>query len=111
MPTAGFLDDKIYAETRIAGLRRRGVSRRGIEARLLAKGVDRETIDAVLVDGQQAEENAARLFARRKRIGPYGRDTDRINRRDKDLAAMCRNGFSFELARKIIDGDREEQFD
>ncbi len=102
---SGLLNDQVYAETKTASLRRRGGSRRKIEAQLSAKGVDRETIrNAVAADDDdEAELDAARIFARRRRLGPYRNEKDRQGRRDKDLAAMCRAGFSFEIARRIID--------
>ncbi|MHA7772834.1 regulatory protein RecX [Roseibium sp. M-1] len=98
----GLVDDRAYAETKLAGLRRRGGSARKIEAKLAAKGVDRNTIERVLQDDEASDEDAARIFARRRKLGPF-RQKDRNERRDKDLAAMCRAGFSFEIARKIID--------
>lgn len=101
----GLVNDKTYAETKIAGLRRRGGSTRKIEAQLAAKGVDRETIHTVLAQDERSDEEAARIFARRRRLGPYRTTRTRDDRRDKDLAAMCRAGFSFEIARKVIDAD------
>ncbi|GAB4536577.1 MAG: regulatory protein RecX [Roseibium sp.] len=100
------VDDRTYAETKAAGLRRRGGSRRKIEAQLAAKGVDRNTIAAVLANEDRSDDDAALIFARRRRLGPF-RKTGRGERRDKDLAAMCRAGFSFETARRVIDGDPE----
>ncbi len=100
---AGLLNDRAYAETKTTSLRRRGGSRRRIEAQLAAKGVDRETIQSVLADDAQSEIDAAAAFARRRRLGPHRVPGDRKERRDKDLAAMCRAGFSFEIARRIID--------
>mgnify|MGYP000465861500 CR=1 FL=1 len=98
------VDDRSYAETKAASLRRRGGSRRKIEAQLSAKGVDRDTIEAVFQDEDRSDSDAAVVFARRRRLGPF-RKTGRVERRDKDLAAMCRAGFSFETARRVIDSD------
>jgi len=107
----GLVDDRAYAETKLAGLRRRGGSARKIEAKLAAKGVDRTTIEAVLQNDDASDEDAARIFARRRKLGPF-RQKDRITRRDKDLAAMCRAGFSFDVARRIIDADDDtDDFD
>jgi regulatory protein len=100
------VDDKSFAETRVASLRRRGGSRRKIEAQLNAKGVERGIINAVLEDAEGSDEDAALIFARRRRLGPF-RKTGRTERRDKDLAAMCRAGFSFEIARRVIDAEPE----
>jgi len=99
----GLVNDRAFAETRTASLRRRGGSRRKIEAQLAAKGVDRETIAAALEADELTDESAAWTFARRRRLGPFRKTATREERRDKDLAAMCRAGFSFETARRVID--------
>lgn len=100
---AGLLNDRAYAETKAASLRRRGGSKRKIEAQLAAKGVDRETIRSVLEDDVQSEFDAAVVYARRRRLGPYRTSGGGTERREKDLAAMCRAGFSYSTARRIID--------
>ncbi|TYC65717.1 regulatory protein RecX [Stappia sp. BW2] len=100
----GLVNDKTYAETKTAGLRRRGGSTRKIEAQLTAKGVDRTTIQTVLAQDERSDEEAAQIFARRRRLGPFRTTPARDDRRDKDLAALCRAGFSYDIARKVIDG-------
>jgi len=100
----GLVDDRAYAETKLASLRRRGGSARKIEAKLASKGVDRTTIESVLQNDDASDEDAAQIFARRRKLGPF-RQKDRTERRDKDLAAMCRAGFSYDVARRIIDAD------
>ncbi len=108
---SGLVNDRSYAETKIASMRRRGGSRRKIEAQLSAKGVDRDTLQSVLEDDDQVEMDAAMVFARRRRLGPFRAKSERATRRDKDLAAMCRAGFSFEIARKIIDTSEWAEID
>lgn len=98
----GLVDDRAYAETKLAGLRRRGGSARKIEAKLASKGVDRTTIESVLQNDDASDEDAAHIFARRRKLGPF-RQKDRTERRDKDLAAMCRAGFSYDVARQVVD--------
>jgi regulatory protein len=107
----GLLDDARYAEARVATLRRRGGSARAIQAKLAAKGVSRDAVQAALdgEDGnrQEDEEAAARAFARRRKLGPY-RPGAREPYREKDLAALARAGFSFDLVRRVIDGEGQE---
>jgi regulatory protein len=100
----GLLDDARYTEARVATLRRRGGSRRAIEAKLAAKGIDRETIAAAMEGETSDEIQAAHALARRRRLGPYRRG-ERSAHREKDLAAMARAGFSFGVARVVIDGE------
>jgi regulatory protein len=100
----GLLDDARYTEARVATLRRRGGSRRAIEAKLAAKGIDRETIAAAM-DGEASDEvQAAHALARRRKLGPY-RQRERTSHREKDLASLARAGFAFGIARNVIDGD------
>jgi regulatory protein len=104
----GLIDDTRYAEARVATLRRRGGSARAIQAKLSAKGVDRSAIAAALEGGEEDdEEKAAHALARRRKLGPY-RPGERGPYRDKDLAALARAGFRFDIVRQVIDGEREE---
>lgn len=100
------VDDRRFAEARTASLRRKGLSSRAVAGRLAAKGVDRELIAAVSGTGEDTELAAARIAARRKRLGPWrrqgGPQDDRTSRQ-KDLAALARLGFSFAVARAVLD--------
>lgn len=105
----GLVDDQAFAETKVASARRKGQSRARIGARLAAKGVDRDTAAAALAADDTDDDRAALLLARRKRLGPFRtaapadpRDADR-----RDLAALCRAGFAYALARKVIALDRQ----
>ncbi|NIX75594.1 regulatory protein RecX [Microvirga terricola] len=102
----GLIDDTRYTEARVATLRRRGGSARAIQAKLSAKGVDRKTIAAALDGEDGSEEEAARAFARRRKLGPF-RPGERAPYRDKDLAALARAGFAFDVARRIVDAELE----
>lgn len=105
---SGLVNDRTYAETKTASLRRRGGSRRKIEAQLAHKGVDRDTIQSVLDGGNVTEDDAAAVYARRRRLGPFRNAADRQERRERDLAAMCRAGFSFDVALRVIDAANDD---
>lgn len=111
---AGLLDDRAYAEGRAASLHRRGVSRRGIVARLKAKGVGADDIEEALAQfGDTPDESdlaAACNYARRRRLGPW-RSKERAERRERDLAALARQGFSYALALRVIDADTVEDLE
>lgn len=98
------LDDRSFAEARFSSLRRRGASLRQAGARLSQKGVDRETIDRLAAGDDTGDRRAAFVYARRRRLGPH-RARDRAERRDRDIAAMMRAGFSLADARAAIDAD------
>ncbi|MFE1600432.1 regulatory protein RecX [Methylobacterium sp. ID0610] len=112
---AGLVSDTAFADAKVRSLRRRGGSARAIHAKLAAKGVDRETVQAALAahetDGpadQEDEAAAARAYARRRRLGPWRRAGNRAEARARDLASMARAGFAPALARRVIDGEEPD---
>ncbi len=106
MIRAGLLNDRAYAEARVVTLHRAGQGVQAIRARLLAKGVDDDTIAAALErlheEAAEPELAAALRYARRRRLGPY-RMHGRADNRQRDLAALARKGFSLDLARRVVD--------
>ena len=109
---AGILNDRAHAEQQAGALRRRGLSRKAVIARLAAKGLDGDDIQSALGEIDAPSEDpdleAAVRYARRRRLGAYRRPEERPDRRDRDLAALARQGFDHELARKVIDSDDPE---
>lgn len=101
------IDDAAFAQGRAASLRRQGASRHSIHQHLAAKGVAVGLIAEVLagpnVGGADADLAAALIYARRRRLGPYRRDRARMENRERDLAALGRQGFSYEITRRIVD--------
>lgn len=102
--SSGLVDDRRYAEARVASFRRRGASTRGIKAKLAAKGVGRGTVDVALAEEDGDERSAAIALARRRKIGPY-RPGERAAFRQKDMAVLARAGFPFDIAREVIEGE------
>ena len=46
---------------------------------------------------------AAIRYAKRRRLGPFQRDEiRRVERRQKDLASLARQGFSYGIAKRVI---------
>lgn len=116
---AGMIDDKAFAQTKARALHRRGSSSKLMRQKLQHAGVDRETLDRALegldeelhVDPRQRELKAAIALARRRKLGPFRTAKDRKERRDKDLAAMARGGFDYQLAKKVIDAADADALD
>lgn len=108
----GLLDDRSYAETRTRSLHRRGTSARGIRADLAAKGVAADLIESALAglrdDTADPEVAAAIVYARKRRLGPYRNEEQRREKRERDMAALGRKGFSYDLVRRIIDAENLE---
>jgi len=109
---SGLLDDAGYADMLANSLTRRGLPPRAIRARLRQKGVDGVLIDQAL---DRLEEEigdpdlmAALALVRRRRLGPYRPAESRADFRAKDLASMARAGFSYDLARRVIEAESAE---
>ena len=103
----GLVNDQAYAETRAHSLRASGRSARVISQKLRLKGVAPEVAAQKLAEATEevSEEAAARIWARKKRLGPFRRDpATRKDNRMRDLASLARAGFSFTTAKGVIDG-------
>jgi regulatory protein len=106
----GLLSDSAYAGMKAQALRASGRSSRMIAQKLRMKGVPAELVQQKLAEAtaELSEEEAARIWARKKRLGPFRRNgQDREEHRQRDLAALARAGFSFGIARRIIDAAPE----
>ena len=108
----GLVDDGAYARAAVQSLNAQGRSIKAIRARLTAKGVPADALDAALGGLSVADNDtdpdlaAAAAYARRRRFGPYRRDGDTgdaPDRRRRELAAFARAGFAYGLARQILD--------
>ena len=107
---AGLLDDAAFAAMKAGSLARRGRSRRGIGLALRRLGVaaEGEAALAGLDEDPAAELARAVAFARRRRLGPFRPAAERAERRQRDLAALGRQGFARAVARQVVEaGDPE----
>jgi regulatory protein len=115
LAAADLLDDRAYAENRAFSLHRRGTSQRRIAAMLRQKGVGDDEIGAALRSLAAAapvpDLAAAVRLARRRRLGPWRDAADRAERRERDLAALARAGFAFDLARRVVDAETTNSLD
>ncbi|GAB3126576.1 regulatory protein RecX [Novispirillum itersonii] len=116
----GLLNDQAFAEGRVRSLSGRGTSQRGIRMALGRKGVAAEVIDQALErvaeetgveDPRLRDLQAAAAYARRRRLGPWRDGAAREDRRERDMAALARQGFSHDIARRVIDADSPDALD
>ncbi len=120
MADLGFVDDRRYGRALARRLRARGNSLRRIAARLREKGISGPLREELLDEAGEpgAELEAARTYARRRGLGAYRRGRgDRVQTEDdasgaaeaiclrarRELAALARAGFAFEVARQALD--------
>ncbi|MBU6474360.1 MAG: regulatory protein RecX [Alphaproteobacteria bacterium] len=104
--TVGLLDDGGFARAKAASLRRQGLSGRAIMAKLQVKGLSPSQIEAALKtvdeEHEDAEAAAAAAYAKRKKLGIW-----RVRPADpqKELAAMARAGFGYDVAVRALKED------
>lgn len=99
---SGLVDDRSFAEMKVNSLMRRGTSTRAIRTRLKVKGVADDVAGEALAARDPDDLLLARRFAERKRLGPYRARPD-PERRERDLAALCRAGFAYRIAVRVLD--------
>lgn len=117
---SGVIDDKAYAQMKVRSLRRGGGSARKISMKLQQKGIKPKLVDAALEniledDPTQTEENAALVYAKKRRLGQFRsqlsldrmKEEQKAKLKDKDYASMARAGFSYDIIRDTL-GAREE---
>jgi regulatory protein len=103
---AGLLDDGLFAEGRAGRLARQGRSQRSIARRLAAAGLgEAEIARGLAAAGAAPADELARAvaFARRRRLGPFRAPRERAVRKLRDMAALARQGFAYDLVRRVIE--------
>ncbi len=111
----GLLDDTQFAKVQAGSLNRRGSSARAIRAKLAEKGVANEviaeTLERLKDEDRDPELTAAVTLARKRRLGPYRVLGDRLELKEKDMAALARAGFNYSTAQKIIEAKTSDELE
>jgi regulatory protein len=108
----GLLDDDSYTRAVVSSMRRAGKSRKAIMAKLRTKGLDQALVVEKLeqhaqdYDLEEPELQAALIFARKKRLGPY--KTDDKKTEEQAMGALARNGFSYDTVQRVLNMSPEE---
>jgi regulatory protein len=109
---SGVLNDARFAKNLASQLTTRGKSSRMISQKLAMRGVPSEVAQELMTARRQDEPNAeldaARAFAKKRRLGPHRDPEKRAEFRQKDLAALARQGFSFDTANKALGADSSD---
>jgi regulatory protein len=109
---SGVLNDARFAKNLASQLTTRGKSSRMIAQKLTLRGVSRELTSELMATRREAEPGAeleaARAFARKRRLGAYRDAEQRALYRQKDLASLARQGFSFDIAKLALGADAGE---
>lgn len=112
---SGLLNDNIYLQAAATTLHRQGRSAKAIRAKLGSKGFRNEQIEEALKQlsdlhektRQELELEAALRFAKRKKIGRFRQRAADVKDINKDLGVLARAGFSYDVSRKVMDGDMD----
>ncbi len=109
----GFLDNERYAYNLARQLRHKGKSKKQIEQKMYEKSVPEHISKLAMskVDSELSEEGlidtetlSAWRLAKRRRLGLFRRDQDcREDYWQKDLASLARAGFSYEIAKQVLE--------
>ncbi|MDO1582936.1 recombination regulator RecX [Rhizobium oryzicola] len=100
------LDDTAYAEIRTRSASRAGKSKKAISQKLVQKGVDRQIVQEAVAETDDL--TAAIVFARKRAFGPFRRVELDEKQKAKELSAFARQGFSFEIGKRVLGMERDE---
>ena len=99
----GYVDDAVFASARAQSLHRRGYGDHRIAQALAGAGISSEDAAAALQSSPESALEAALLFAKRRRFGPFAATTPDRPAREKAFAAMMRAGHSANIVRTVLD--------
>ena len=106
------LNDEMYSDSKARMFLRRGYSLNKINQSLRNKGVGNEhiknSIDKIKEDTIEPDFVYALKLCKRRRIGALRPGSNRELFYKKDMGILARNGFSFELSKRILDLPLEE---
>lgn len=102
MAQAGYVNDRLFAESKAASLGRRGYGERRVAAALAAAGIDEADSAEARAAAAQGAWAAALRFAERKRIGPFAATAPDRAGRERALAAFLRAGHPIAIARRLV---------
>ncbi|MDG2243273.1 MAG: regulatory protein RecX [Rhodospirillaceae bacterium] len=106
------IDDTRYADGKTLTMLRRGQSPLKIRAYLASKGIATSTINAALehatAEFGDPDLEAARAYATRRRLGPFRIKEITSELKQKELAVLGRAGFKFDIARKVVEAETED---
>ncbi len=106
------VNDRLFAEGRAASLIRSGHSKMKASQKLQAKGVAPDMVIEVIEELAEQYEDmdfaAAVKYVRKRRFGAFSLRHEATEVVEKELASMCRAGFSYGTARKILKMTRSE---
>ena len=106
------LNDELYSDSKARMYLRRGYSLNKINQSLRSKGIEdiyiKKSINKIKEDKIEPDFVSALKLCKRRRIGALRPGANRELFYKKDMGILARNGFSFELSKRILDLPLEE---
>ena len=107
-----FVNDKFYSESKAKSMIQRGSSINKIRNYLIGKGINdkfiNETVSKIEDNNSDQDFFSAIKLCKKKRIGPSRPEDNRELFYKKDIAILARNGFSFEISKRVMDLEKED---
>ena len=107
-----FINDELYSDSKARMYLRRGYSLNKINQSLKNKGIDdqyiKKSINKIKEDKIEPDFVSALKLCKRRRIGALRPGSNRELFYKKDMGILARNGFSFELSKKVLDLSLDE---
>ena len=106
------INDELYSDSKARIFLRRGYSLNKINQSLRNKGIGNEyiknSISKIKEDTIEPDFVSALKLCKRRRIGALRPGSNRELFYKKDMGILARNGFSFELSKRVLDLPLEE---
>ena len=107
-----FINDKFYSESKAKSMIQRGKSINKIRNYLISKGINSEfikdTVEKITDENSDQDFFSAIKLCKKKRIGPARTEDNRPLFYKKDISILARNGFNFEISKRVMDLDRND---
>ena len=107
-----FLNDELYSDSKARMFLRRGYSLNKINKSLRSKGIEDKyvklSIEKIKDNEIEPDFVSALKLCKRRRIGPLRPEGNRELFYKKDMGILARNGFSFELSKRVLNLEADE---
>ena len=106
------VNDELYSDSKARMFLRRGYSLNKINKSLRSKGIEdkyvKQSIEKIKDNEIEPDFVSALKLCKRRRIGPLRPGDNRELFYKKDMGILARNGFSFELSKRVLNLETDE---
>jgi len=107
-----FINDQFYSESKAKSMIQRGSSINKVRNYLIGKGINdrfiKNTMNQITENNSDQDFFSAIKICKKKRIGPARVEDNRPLFYKKDISLLARNGFDFEISKKVMDIAKED---